>query len=169
MKEIIISILVIAAVVAGGIYGYKKYDDGQKFAALEKKVAEIAKYSSRIDAYEFDGNVISGKLSLQNGFGAWSSKDFEALIGYGIESAYEVVALFMDEGKPDEFIYETRPEALEARKLLKEYKGMPKAIAGLKSVGYGEDSPQVKDLRDFQRRMEKQMPELKKKTRIRPE
>lgn len=169
MKEIIISIVAIAVAVAGGIYGFKKYDDGQKIAAFEKKVSDIAKYDSRIDSYELDGDIITGELSLQNGFGAWAKKDFEALIGYGSESKYGVVALFMNEGKPDEYIHETRQEALEARRLMKEYKAMPKAIADLKSVGYGEDSPQVKGLRDFQRRIEKQMPELKRKMRIRPE
>ena len=169
MKEIIASIVVIIAILAGGFYGFKKYDEAKKIDLLEKKLSDIAKYDSRIDSYEIDKDIIRGKLSMQNGFGAWAKKDFEALIGHDIWGGSEIVALFLDEGKPTEYIYEKREEALKARKLIDEYEKIPNTIEELKKVGYAENSEQVVALKEERKRIEKQIPELLKKTSIRQE
>lgn len=159
----LIYIIVALAIIAGGFFAYSSYIENQKVALVEKKLKELSKYDSRIDNFDVFGDIIEGECSQQNGFGAWISKDFRAKVEIGYMGSGSLVALLINEGKDGEQIYETRPEALEARKLLKDYKEIPSIVRKLEEVG---EHDKAQDLLKMRQDIAKKLPQLNEKIQL---
>ena len=57
--------------------------------AVEKYFQDMAKYGCKIESIQFEGNRFSGRISMQNGFGAWTTADFHGSI-YKIGDGWSV-------------------------------------------------------------------------------
>ena len=59
------------------------FENSERREAVENYFQEMAQYACKIESIKFEGNKFYGRISLQNGFGAWTTADF-----YG--SAYKI-------------------------------------------------------------------------------
>lgn len=159
----LLSIIAALAIIAGGFFAYSSYIENQKIALVENKLRELSKYDSRIDSFDIFGDIIEGECSQQNGFGAWISKDFRAKVEISYTGSGSLVALLINEGKDGEQIYETRPEALEARKLLKDYKEIPSIVRKLEEVG---EHDKARDLLKIRKDIAEKLSELNEKIQL---
>lgn len=75
-------LVVLGAILAAPIMQSLESSSGRR-EAVERYFQNMARYACKIESIKFEGNRFSGRISMQNGFGAWTTADF-----YG--SAYKI-------------------------------------------------------------------------------
>ena len=67
-------------------------------------MANIAKNQSQLRECETSGNIVSGNVAFQNGFGAWSVDYFKGLLSPDGLFSYKVIAMYIKPKDGDAFI-----------------------------------------------------------------
>lgn len=120
MKKILIALGVICVLAIS----YFICLNFAKKSAVESYMANMAKNQSQLRECETSGNIVSGNVAFQNGFGAWSVDYFKGLLSPDGLFSYKVIAMYIKPKDGDAFIYETRDEVIaindEIKKIEKE-------------------------------------------------
>lgn len=110
MKKILF-VVVIVCVLAVSI-SYFAYLNFAKQSAVESFMENIAKNQSQLRKCEASGNIVSGDVAFQNGFGAWSVDYFKGVLSSDGLFSYKVAAMYIKPKDGDIHIYETRDEII---------------------------------------------------------
>ena len=72
---IVFLLVVLGAILAVPVMQSLESASGRR-EAVERYFQDRARYACKIESIEFEGNRFSGRISMQNGFGAWTTADF---------------------------------------------------------------------------------------------
>lgn len=86
-SKMIVVTVVFLLIVFGAIFAVPVMQNLESASgrreAVEKYFQGRARYGCKIESIQFEGNQFSGRISMQNGFGAWTTADFHG-------SAYKI-------------------------------------------------------------------------------
>lgn len=72
---VVFLLIVFGAILAVPVMQNLESASGRR-EAVEKYFQDMAQYGCKIESIQFEGNQFSGRISMQNGFGAWTTADF---------------------------------------------------------------------------------------------
>ena len=83
--------------------------------AVERYFQDMAQYACKIESIKFEGNKFSGRISMQNGFGAWTTADFHGN-AYKIGNKWDISGYIPEIEERDSKIRKASEEAVKKLK-----------------------------------------------------